>query len=482
MAGTDCTGEYDPIHPPGTLDQLPPGCLIGTIDESTLPLHPGNNQSSGNHVPEQAKQQSQNEPPSSSELAQRNSLPVTIPLSLSQCLNLNDVESLSTSRISNKAWAYYVSAADDLVSKSYNNVVYSRILLRPRVFIDCTICSLATTLFSRSLTPIKLDLPIFVSPAAQARLAHPDGEAAIARACTTFGALQIISNNASLTPEQIVAAAPDGIFAFQLYIQEKRSTSSRILARIAKIPQIKFICLTLDAPVPGKREHDERRGLPSSSTTPGDGKPTHTAPVAAVNLTLDPAARAAGTEGGVGKALFAGTATDLTWATTLPWLLEHTKLPLVLKGIQTHEDALLATEHPQVAGILLSNHGGRALDTAPPAVHTLLEIRRHCPQVFERLDVLVDGGIKRGTDVVKALALGAKGVGIGRAALYGLGAGGQEGLEKTFSILKGEVETCIRLLGVEEVRDLGMRHVNTRRVEQEIYHEPESDPGVKARL
>jgi L-lactate dehydrogenase (cytochrome) len=122
----------------------------------------------------------------------------------------------------------------------------------------------------------------------------------------------------------------------------------------------------------------------------------------------------------------------LTWKKTLPWLAKHTKKPIILKGLQTHEDAYLAAQHvPQVQGIILSNHGGRAADTAPPAVHTFLEIRKYCPEAFERLDIVVDGGIKRGTDVVKALAMGAKAVGIGRAAPFGLGAGWDRGCGKS---------------------------------------------------
>jgi L-lactate dehydrogenase (cytochrome) len=393
-----------------------------------------------------------------------------MPDSLDACLNIRDIETLATVRLSNKAWAYYYSAADDLYTKSHNGNAYRQILLRPRIFIDCTFCSLATTLLQRSKSPLKLNIPIFVSPAAQARLAHPDGEAGIARACAKFGAMQLISNNASLTPEQIVAASPNGTFGFQLYVQDTRAKSEALLARLAKLPQIKLICLTLDAPVPGKREHDERRSI-------GPTQPT-----AGVDLTADPAARAAAAEGGVGKALFAGTATDLTWNTTLPWLAKHTNLPLVLKGIQTHEDALVATKYPQIHGILLSNHGGRALDTAPPAIHTLLEIRRYCPEVFDKVDVWVDGGITRGTDVVKALCLGAKAVGIGRAALFGLGAGGQEGVEKVLSILKAEAKTCVRLLGVEKVEFLGLRHVNTRALERDIYEEPGFVARIKAML
>jgi L-lactate dehydrogenase (cytochrome) len=108
-------------------------------------------------------------------------------------------------------------------------------------------------------------------------------------------------------------------------------------------------------------------------------------------------------------------------------------LPIVLKGIQTHEDAYIASRHPLIKAIILSNHGGRAVDTAPPAVHTLLEIRKYCPEVFDRVEVWIDGGIRRGTDVVKALCLGAKAVGIGRAPLYGLGAGGEEGVARVLN-------------------------------------------------
>ena len=131
----------------------------------------------------------------------------------------------------------------------------------------------------------------------------------------------------------------------------------------------------------------------------------------------------------------------MTWQETLPWLAKHTDLPIVLKGLQTHEDAYLASLHaPQVKGIILSNHGGRALDTAPPAVHTLLEIRKYCPEVFDKLEFHVDGGIRRGTDVVKALCLGAKAVGLGRPELWGLAAGGPEGVRRTLQSMCHSLE------------------------------------------
>lgn len=384
LAGKDATKEYDPIHPPGILEEnLRPEDYLGTINPDSFPKPEAE--------VEEMPQDSDKPPP------------------LGSLMNLDEIEEEATKRISKKAWAYYFSASDDLRSKNFNNLVYRQILLRPRVFVDCTECDLSTTFLGH-----KVGIPIFVAPAAMARLAHPDGEHGIAKACSRFNAMQIISNNASMTPEQIVEGAdPDQVFGWQLYVQNQREKSEAMIKRIhAKGDNYKFITLTLDAPVPGKRELDEKSNFDFSDTSPASGEST-------------PA------KGGVGQQLFFGTAADLTWKTTLPWLAKHTDLPIVLKGLQTHEDVYLAAKYaPQVKAVILSNHGGRALDTAPPAIHTLLEVRKYCPKVFNKIEIFVDGGIKRGTDVVKALCLGARGVGIGRGALYGLGAGGQAGVER----------------------------------------------------
>ena len=395
LAGTDATEEYDPIHPPGILEEeLKPEACLGTVDANTLPKE---------EAPAAPQEPAQGPPP------------------MESLLNLNEIEDVATKQVSHKAWAYYYSASDDLVTKHFNTEAYRSILLRPRVFVDCTRCDLDTSVLGH-----KLKTPIFVAPAAMARLGHPSGEAGIAEACRSFGAMQIISNNASMTPEQIVKdAAPDQVFGWQIYVQVDRKKSEAMLARINKLKAIKFIVLTLDAPVPGKREDDERNSLAGASTAVPSG-------VKAAERTADDTPDVTGGSGGVGQQLFAGTDPSLTWQETLPWLVKHTDLPIVLKGLQTHEDAYLASLHtPQVKGIILSNHGGRALDTAPPAVHTLLEIRKYCPEVLDKLEVYVDGGIRRGTDVVKALCLGAKAVGLGRPALWGLAAGGPDGVRRT---------------------------------------------------
>jgi L-lactate dehydrogenase (cytochrome) len=429
-AGRDATEEFDPIHPPGTLeDHLDVIKCLGEFDNRSSPQRKMSNFSTiGNP-----------NPPASD---------IFVPEHISQCLNLDEIERLAMRKISKRAWSYYFSGGDDLISKNYNSLIYRKIILRPRVFIDCTKCFLQTSFLQGSLG---VDVPFYVAPAAQARLSHPSGEGGIAQACAKLGALQIISNNASMTPEQIVEASPETTFGFQLYIQKDISKSEALLARLRKIPQVKFICLTLDQPVAGKREHDERFTISqeSESRLPG-------------NEPQDSKSLEYSAAGGIGKAMFAGTATNLTWHKTLHWLTRHAgDKSIILKGIQTHEDAYIASSFaPTVRAIILSNHGGRGLDTAPPAVHTLLEIRKYCPEILDKIELWVDGGIKRGTDVVKALCLGAKAVGVGRPALWSLGAGGTEGVEKMLGILQAETKTCMRLLGVERVDQLGMQYVS----------------------
>ncbi|KAJ6160276.1 Cytochrome b5 domain-containing protein 1 [Penicillium chermesinum] len=351
-------------------------------------------------------------------------------------LNLDDIEQAATEVASKKAWGYYYSAADDKISKNLNSAVYRSILLRPRVFVDVADCTARTSFLGH-----KVNLPVFVAPAAQARLGHPAGEAGIAAACRAFGVAQIISNVASQSPEEIVAdAAPDQV-------------SEKMLQRINKLDAIKMIIITVDTPVLGNREDDQRRDI----------------------------------QGGVGRKTPNFIDTSVTWRETLGWLSKMTDKPVVIKGIQTYEDALLAAQYSYlVKGIILSNHGGRSLDTAPPAVHTLLEIRRYCPQVFQKIDVWVDGGIRRGTDVVKALCLGAKAVGIGRAPLWGLSAGGVQGVERVLQILSDEIHNCMCFLGVKTIDELSLKHVNTSMVEHQLYNEsPDLDmegSGSKAKL
>ncbi|KAL3468091.1 FMN-dependent dehydrogenase-domain-containing protein [Aspergillus heterothallicus] len=423
-AGTDATAAFETVHPVDILEEyLRPEQRLGELDPSSRAQPVLHNVS----INTQASQ-----PP---------------PTPLHTILSLAEMESLALRRLSPKALSYYASATDDEITKTANGTIYRLILLRPRVFVNCSSCDISTTILGNPV-----GLPVFIAPAALAKLAHPCGEAGIASACSALGALQIISKNASLSVRDIVAAGPRAVFAWQLYVLKDLDATERTLAQIRQIPQIRFIVLTLDAPFPGKREADERF-------------------------------KAAEVAAGTSAPQIWGTEAGLTWAKTLAWLGKHTDLPIVLKGIQTWEDAALAARYsPAVRGIILSNHGGRALDTATTPVQVLLEIRKFAPWVFHAIEVFVDGGVRRGTDVVKALALGARGVGIGRAALYGLSVGGEGGVRRTLEILAEEVATAMRLLGVSRVDDLGPQHVNTAALNQLLLERPLNTESASVRM
>ncbi|KAF4774433.1 FMN-dependent dehydrogenase [Colletotrichum scovillei] len=429
-AGKDASEAFDAVHPVEVLEEyLQPGQIIGTFEvtETGAGLQSDMPPPDVLANPSPSPDKSDDVPP------------------VSQILSIAEMEHHALQKMSPKAISYYASGTDDEVTKIGNGAILRSILLRPRVFVDCTRCSLSTNLLGHAV-----GMPIYVSPAAMAKLAHPIGEAGIAAACSKFKGLQIISKNASMSPSAIVQAGPGATFAWQLYVLKDIESTERTLAQIRAIPQIKFIVLTLDAPFPGKREADERFKM-------------------------------AEVAGGAPPGVW-GTESGLTWKKTLAWLTKHTTLPIVLKGIQTHEDAYAATLFPSVKGIIISNHGGRALDTTMTPVQVLLEIRKFCPEVFDKIDVLIDGGIKRGTDVVKALALGAKGVGIGRAALYSLAVGGQAGVERALQILADETVTAMRLLGVERVDQLGLRHINTNGLQAQLYGGPSGLEAIDTEL
>ncbi|OBT72296.1 hypothetical protein VF21_07956 [Pseudogymnoascus sp. 05NY08] len=441
LAGRDATEDFDLVHPKGTLEQnLPAEAYLGKVSLDLLSAQEATTVAESNFSDSSSK---------------------AVPLD--QLLSIADLEKQASKQLKDKAWSYYYSASDDEISKRLNSESYRAILMRPRVFCDVETVSTEVKLLNN---PFKL--PIFVAPAAMGRLAHESGECGISDACGAHGVLQIISNNASYSLEDIVEnSAPGQVYGFQLYVQSDKRKSEDMIQRVNKLRhKIKFIVLTVDAPTPGKREQDER--IKNKDYPSGIGAKPTKAPEA-------PA-------GGIGKALFAGTSGSLVWGKTLGWLSAHTDLPIVIKGIQTHEDACMALRYaPQVQGIILSNHGGRACDTAPPALHTLLEIRKYCPEVLEKTEVWIDGGVQRGTDVVKALALGARGVGLGRAPLYGLSVGGAAGVSRMITILREEIETALRLLGVNSIAELSPKHVNTRALEALIYA-GETDSTFKSKL
>lgn len=297
--------------------------------------------------------------------------------------------------------------------------------LRPPVLVDVKDVDTTTTMLGQ-----KMSAPIFCAPAAMAKMVHEDGEKGIARGCRKHGIPQCISTNASFPINEIFDAVStpgkygefegDGkmpIF-FQLYVDKQREKSVRLLKQVEALG-VKAIIVTVDAPVAGKREADERIKSDESLTTPMSGAK----------------AKNDAKGGALGRIMGSYIDATLSWA-DIPWLRQCTKLPIMLKGVQTAMDAKRAMDNG-IDGIVLSNHGGRSLDTSPAPVLILLELQKCCPEVFDKMEVFVDGGIMRGTDIFKALCLGARAVGLGRGFLFALNYG-QEGVEKYI-----ESESCL---------------------------------------
>jgi L-lactate dehydrogenase (cytochrome) len=333
-------------------------------------------------------------------------------------------------------------------------------------------------------------VPIFCAPASMAKLVHPDGELGIARGCKRVGIPQCVSTSASFPIEEIVQSVSGEdaygdvgaeqkmpIF-FQLYVDKERHKSEALLRKVEELG-VKAVFVTVDAPIPGKREADERVKADENIVTPMSG-------VKAKNDAKG---------GALGRIMGRYIDASLSWD-DLPWLRRSTNLPIVLKGVQTAMDAKRAMENG-IEGIVLSNHGGRSLDTAPPPILILLELQKCCPEVFDRMDVFLDGGIMRGTDIFKALCLGAKSVGIGRGFLYALSYG-QEGVEKfveskspSFSpsqsllliiyvVLQDELETTMRMMGVTDLSQVHPGMLNTRAVDH-LIPDGEEHPYAKWR-
>ncbi|KAK7732882.1 hypothetical protein SLS57_000825 [Botryosphaeria dothidea] len=388
--------------------------------------------------PPDAKQGFVKPPPTATQELQTHAKPP-----LDTLLNAYDFESVASHTLAQKTWAFYSSAATDEITRDANKSSFDRIWWRPRVLRDVASVDTRTRILG-----CDVQVPLFVSPAAMARLVHLEGEKALAAACGSKGVAQTISTNASYPVDQILPNAPAGHpFFFQLYVNRDRRASERLLASLPK--GIKAIFVTVDAPVPGKREADERVRADESLSAPMTG-------AKALNDKKG---------GGLGRIMGSYIDASLSWE-DLRWLRSVTDLPIVLKGIQGAADARLAAE-AGVQGIVLSNHGGRSLDTSPPAVLILLELQKCAPEVFDKLEVYVDGGIRRGTDILKCLCLGATAVGMARHFLYALNYG-RDGVEHFIDVMRDELETSMKLLGITDLSQVHPGLVNTLDVDHLI--------------
>jgi isopentenyl diphosphate isomerase/L-lactate dehydrogenase-like FMN-dependent dehydrogenase len=352
-----------------------------------------------------------------------------------QPVNIADLERLATEALEPGAHGYFAGGAGDERTLRGNVEAFRRWELRPRVLVDVSEISMRT-----SILGTESELPFFVAPVAFQRLAHPDGEPAMARAAEAAGTVFCLSTIATSRPSEIAAAAPGARRWMQLYRFRDRGVTRALLDE-AVASGFEAILLTVDAPYAGRRERDHRTGfeVPAEVRTPAIeaavGKETLT--VAEVFGLVDP---------------------SLTW-TDLEELAGECEVPVLVKGLLTAEDATLAVEHG-AAGVVVSNHGGRQLDGAVATIDALPEV---VEAVGGRIPVLIDGGIRRGTDVAIALALGADAVLVGRAPLWGLAADGQAGAELALSILAEELRLAMALLGCPSVESITDSHLRRPR-------------------
>ncbi|KAF5390214.1 hypothetical protein D9757_002803 [Collybiopsis confluens] len=421
QARRDATSAYEPIHPSDALEKnLAPSQHLGPVNDDAA---------SAIEKDVAARKQTKDE------LRVVNALKQRPPLN--RIISLADMEASSHKTLSYKAWAYYCSAADDEITLQENARAFNRFFFRARVMRPVFRCDPSTKILG-----FETSLPIFVSGAALAKLGHPLGEVNITRGCAPSKIIQMVSSNASLSYSEIAAAAaPSQTLFFQLY---KHKDDDVALQRIQEVEHLgyKAIFLTVDAIVPSNRERDVR-----SPWVLDDQENGH-------KFFIDGEGAADADPGlGIAGALIANDDRDMTWEKTIPWLRKVTKLPIVIKGIQCVEDALLAAE-AGVDGILISNHGGRQLEYALPPLEVLYRLRKRHPEVFNKLEVYIDGGARRGTDIVKAACLGATAVGLGRPFLYAQGAYGEAGVRKIISILEREIITAMQLMGVSRIAEL----------------------------
>jgi len=346
-------------------------------------------------------------------------------------ITIDEFEEAARAVLPKNAYDYYRSGADDERTLDKNRRAFEQYEIWYRVLVDVTRRELETNLFGE-----RLSLPVLIAPTAYHRMAHPEGELATARAAAGAGTIYVVSTLATTTLED-VAAASTGPKWFQLYVHKDRDLTRALVTR-AEAAGYRAIVLTVDAPVLGRRLADERNvfALPEGLTMANL--------VTAELLTDSPEARSS-----LNRYVAARHDPSLTWD-DLEWIKGMSRLPLLLKGVVRPDDAARAADRG-VDGIIVSNHGGRQLDGSPATIDALPGVVR---AVAGRCPVLLDGGVRWGTDVLKALALGASAVLIGRPILWGLAVGGEAGARRVLDVLRGELSTAMALAGCARIADI----------------------------
>jgi 4-hydroxymandelate oxidase len=353
-------------------------------------------------------------------------------------INLFGYEQLAKEHLSQMAFDYYSSGAWDEVTLRDNLAAFTRVKLRPKMLVDVSKINLTTQVLGESL-----QLPLLIAPMAFQCLADPEGEIATALAAEIAGVGMVLSTLATKSLEEVATVAK-GLQWFQLYIHKDQGLTQALVQR-AYTAGYKAICLTVDAPMLGKRERDQRNEF----TLPPGLHPANLTNISGLDIPQAPG------ESGLLTYFAQQINPAVTWQ-DLEWLQSLSPLPLVVKGILRADDAVRAVEYGAQA-IVVSNHGGRQLDGAIASLDALPDI---IAAVDGKAEVLLDGGIRRGTDILKALAYGAKAVLIGRPVLWGLAVAGKIGVSHIISLLQDELNLAMALSGCASLGDIDSSLVN----------------------
>jgi L-lactate dehydrogenase (cytochrome) len=376
---------------------------------------------------------------------------------LRRAADVEDLRRIARRRLPRGVFDYIDGAAEDELTLERNSAAFRRLEFAPRVLRDVGTVDPATTLLGRPIP-----VPLVLAPTGFTRIADPAGELAVARAAARAGVPYTLSTLSTRSIEE-VAAVSDGPKWFQVYVWRDRGLVEEMIQRAAAAGY-EALCLTVDTAVLGRRERDVRRGftLPPKigldTIVDGALHPGWTwdfvraEPIAFANVATSRAGAGRDGRDAVSLAEFVGAQFDpgLSWR-DVEWMRSVWDGPLVLKGVQTVADARLAAERG-IDAIALSNHGGRQLDTAPVPLELVAPV---VDAVGDRTEVICDGGVRRGSDIVKALALGARAVMAGRAYLYGLGAGGEAGVDQVLAELDSGMRRTMALTGCTTVADIG---------------------------
>ncbi|EPS36526.1 hypothetical protein H072_9954 [Dactylellina haptotyla CBS 200.50] len=420
-AGKDATEEFDPIHPPDTLDKyLDRSKHMGEVDMSTVTTEVR----AADPFETERQEYIKSRPP------------------LEQCYNLLDFEAVAKRVMKKTAWAYYSSGADDEITLRDNHSAFHRIWFRPKVLVDVEKIDMSTTMLGT-----KTSIPFYVTATALGKLGHSEGEVVLTKAAHNHNVIQMIPTLASCSFDEICdAKSGNQIQWLQLYVNKNRDITKNIVQHAEK-RGCKALFITVDAPQLGRREKDMRSKFEDNGTSvqsnSGESVDRSQGAARAISSFIDP---------------------SLSWK-DIPWFKSITNMKIVLKGVQRVEDVIKACE-AGVDGVVLSNHGGRQLDTAPSGIEILAATMPILKErgIQNKLEIYIDGGVRRASDIVKALCLGATGVGIGRPFLYAMSAYGQPGVERAMQLLKDEMEMNMRLIGAPTIADLNDTMVDARGV------------------